>query len=70
MYGHPIGVHYRGSGSYGTVLGSVCSLATLVLIVINTASLVTAFFDHSEQSEFYQPLTVKTRGMEPLVLKE
>ena len=48
MYGHPIGVNYRGSETYGTVLGSVFSLLTLVLVCINTAKLTTSFVDHSD----------------------
>ena len=53
QYGHPIGVHYKGSDTYKTILGSLCSIATLVLITINTLSICTKFIDHSDQSEFY-----------------
>ena len=70
LFGHPIGVHYKGSGNFRTILGSICSVVTLVLIAINTLSISTKFVDHSDQSEFYQQLKVKTRDMEPLVLEE
>lgn len=70
FYAHPIGVNYRGSGSYPTGLGSLCSLATTVLVLINTANLITSFRDHSRQSEFFQQLKTDTKNMEPLVLEE
>ena len=53
LYAHPVGVNYRGSETYGTILGSVCSLLTLVLVCINAAKLIGSFADHSDQSEFY-----------------
>ena len=70
LYGHPIGVHYNGSGTFSTILGSLCSIVTLVLIAINTVNLCTKFVDHSDQTEFYQQLKIKTRDMEPLVLEK
>ena len=39
MYGHVIGVHYKGSGSYQTKLGALVTLATYVLMTINMATL-------------------------------
>ena len=70
LYGHPIGVHYKSSVTFSTILGSLCSIATLVLIAINTLSICTKFVDHSDQTEFYQQLKIKTRDMEPLVLEK
>ena len=43
MYGHVIGVHYRGSGSYQTKLGAFVTLATYVLMTINMVTLLIAF---------------------------
>ena len=40
LYGHSIGVHYKGSGSYQTRLGGVCTIATYVLIFINFLNLI------------------------------
>ena len=43
MYGHVIGVHYRGSGSYQTRLGAFCTLTTYVLMIVNAVTLLVAF---------------------------
>ena len=51
MYGHVIGVHYRGSGSYQTKLGAFVTLATYVLMIINMVTLFIAFKDGSKQDE-------------------
>ena len=49
IYGHPIGVNYRGDGSYKTRLGALCTLTTYALIMMNLTILSTAFFDGSLQ---------------------
>ena len=51
MYGHVIGVHYRGSGSYQTKVGAFFTLATYVLMTINMVTLLIAFEDGSNQGE-------------------
>ena len=51
IYGHPISVHYKGSDSYKTVLGALCTVATYVLIAVNFVTLLTAFNDGSNQDE-------------------
>ena len=35
IYGSPIGVHYKGNDSYKTWLGSLCTIAIYVLMVVN-----------------------------------
>lgn len=47
MYGHVIGVHYKGSGSYQTKLGALVTLATYVLMTVNMVTLYMAFQDGS-----------------------
>ena len=44
FYGHPVGVHYQGSGTYSTKLGGLCSIITIILIAINTFNIVASFF--------------------------
>lgn len=39
IYGHPIGVHYKGSGVYQTRLGAFCTFATYALLIFNFISL-------------------------------
>ena len=47
FYGHPINVLYQGEPVYKTRLGSLCTLVTYVLILINLSALVTQFLDKS-----------------------
>ena len=49
MYGHAIGVTYRGRDSYKTCLGALVTLATFILMTINAVSLFIAFQDGSKQ---------------------
>ena len=51
IFGHPIGVHYRGSYTFKTCMGSLCTLATYSLIVYNLMSIMTAFMDGSNQED-------------------
>ena len=51
MYGHMIGVHYRGRGAYKTRLGALVTLATYTLMIVNMVTLVQAFMDGSKQEE-------------------
>ena len=50
MYGHIIGVHYRGNDVYKTRLGALVSIAIYVLMAINAIGLLTAFGDGSNQT--------------------
>ena len=43
IYGHPIGVHHQGETLYKTRLGSLFTILTYVLIIINMVDLVTKF---------------------------
>ena len=51
VFGHPVGVNYRGSGSFKTKVGALCSLAALVVVLANLTTLVKIFFDGSKQEE-------------------
>ena len=70
VYGHKVGVRYRGNETYTTILGGLCSILTLVLVVINTANLISDFTQKTAQTDFYQRLKVVTEGMEPFNLQE
>ena len=41
IYGHPIGVHYQGDSVFKTRLGSLVTLMTYSLMLINFIGLVT-----------------------------
>ena len=58
QYGHPISINYRGSDSYQTKLGALCTLATQILILIYTINLVIGFRNNSLQEEKTQTTTV------------
>ena len=55
VYGHVIGVHYKGSGSYQTKLGALVTLVTYVLMTVNMVTLFIEFNDvSSSQDEKFQ----------------
>ena len=68
IYGHQIGVNYRGESTYTTRLGGVLTLATLTFICINTVQLITAFSDHSNQKEKVQTVYEDLFDKEPVNL--
>ena len=51
IFGHRIGVNYKGKDTYQTYLGSICTLAVYVLILINFLQLSIAYHDGSRQTE-------------------
>ena len=51
IYGHKIGVHYRGSDSFKTRFGAFTTLVTYVFIAINLKSLFLAFKHGTKQDE-------------------
>ena len=53
IYGHKIGVNYRGEDMYRTKFGGFLTLATYTLVAIHTIKLVSNFLDHSAQTENY-----------------
>ena len=63
IYGHPIGVNNRGSSVYKTNLGTIVTLLTYILIMINTVDLITKFRTKSNQLETYQQLEDSHEGV-------
>ena len=49
IYGHKIGINYKGSGAYKTKLGACFTLATYVLMGINLVTLIQDYINHSRQ---------------------
>ena len=70
IYGSPVGLHYRGNGTYTTALGGVLSLITFTLICINTVDIITQYFDHSAQTEQSSSIQMDLYDMEPIYLNE
>ena len=48
IYGHPIGVHYNNQSVYKTWVGSLFTLLTYALILMNTVELITKFRTKSD----------------------
>ena len=48
LFGHSIGVNYRGEGTYRTKLGGLVSVLTFLLICANTIKLFVGYIDNSE----------------------
>ena len=51
IFGHAIGVHYRGSDTYQTRLGAFFTFVSYGFMLANLITLFTAFADGSNQSE-------------------
>ena len=47
IYGHQIGVNYRGSDKYNTCLGALCTVTTYVFAMVNLYTLALAFTNGS-----------------------
>lgn len=43
IFGHPIGVHYRGRSVYQTKLGALCTILSYALMLVNTVTLFNEF---------------------------
>ena len=54
IYGHPINVNHRGKAVYQTWLGTIFTLMTYALIMVNAVELITKFRTKSDQIETYQ----------------
>ena len=54
IFGHPVGVNYKGSGVYKTKLGAFVTLVTQSLMIFNLITASIAFFNRSRQVEVYQ----------------
>lgn len=60
IFGHAIGVNYKGDDAYRTRLGAFCTLAMYILMTINLLGLVTAYENNSKmetsnQQTLYEP---------------
>ena len=53
IYGHPVGVHMGGKGSYQTKFGAFCTIVTFVLALINTLKIGGAYLNKTDQTEFF-----------------
>ena len=54
IYGHVIGVHYKGQDAFKTRFGAFLPLATRVLMIVNLIELLISFQNGSKQDETLQ----------------
>ena len=47
IYGHQIGVNYKGGGTFNTRLGALCTLVTYTLMLVNMSGLLIDWADDS-----------------------
>ena len=52
MYGHPIGVLYKGDTRHRTWLGCVCSILTMLFILLFASQALLAMATKTSQNEF------------------
>ena len=53
IFGHPVGVNYKGNGVYQTKLGAFITIVTQSLMIFNLITLCIAFYDRSRQVEIF-----------------
>ena len=76
IFGHKVGVKYRGEEAFKTRLGALLTVGTFVLIMINAQNLLVQFSDHSAQTEVINPIKVsrliriKKNKEEPVDLRQ
>ena len=51
LYGHTVGVNFKGRGTFGTCLGGVCTTLTWILLTYHFTILLIAFYTGSKQNE-------------------
>ena len=52
IYGHPIGVHYKGQTTHATILGSVFSIIMIAAVLLFAADRYLSMITNSVQTEF------------------
>ena len=62
IFGHPVGVNYKGEESFRTRLGAFCTVAFYVLTILSLTTLITAFTDNSKletntEKSYFDPFT-------------
>ena len=60
IFGHPVGVNYKGEDTFKTRLGAFCTVSMYVLTILSLTTLITAFNDNSKletstQQSTYDP---------------
>ena len=48
IFGHPVGVNYKGEDTYKTRVGAFCTAGMYVLTILSLNTLIAAFNDNSK----------------------
>ena len=51
IYGHPIGVLYKGNTSYNSLVGSVFTLITTVIVLAYSVAILAETIAHTNQEQ-------------------
>ena len=57
IFGHPIGVHYRGSDEFKTHMGAFCTILAYILMAFNCYTMTISYLDHSKQEQKVEVMT-------------
>ena len=69
-YGHKVEMHYKGKPEYRTLLGSLVTIATYTLVLINALSIAGDYVTNNNQTEIYRKLNVNLREQGEQVLAD
>ena len=64
IFGHSVGVTFKGDGSLKTRFGAFITLSTFALMIVNLVNLCVQFVDKSAQKEGQNTIQVDTLDME------
>ena len=57
-FGHRMEMHYQGSATYQTLFGSLVTVLTYVLILINLVTIFSAFINNDNQTEVIRRINI------------
>ena len=58
IFGHPVGVHYKGSSTYKTSLGSFMTLLSIIIVGIYAQILITELATGDSQDEMTRSVKI------------
>ena len=70
IYGHKISLLYRGEDAFRTKFGGFLTVATYMLILIQSINLLTDFLEHTAQTERYTSVKVDLNSHGPIKLHD
>ena len=70
IYGHQVGVHYRGDSSFKTGVGAFLTFLSFILISLNTLDLFVSFITKIDQKESVRTLRESLHNVDPQNLRE